>query len=179
MSGFALDLYKPVAVSTPFLFTSSATHDLSLVHPHIPPLSTLPDIRRHGPLHSVPHRLLLWSRRSSVGFPCQQASNSDTFPSGYSQLARWGLPLQEYTTPSTFHRTIPSTAGLSFTVRDLPGHPCPNRTLTLSGVSSDPIVAEIIGVASLTLLLIPILSVTPALQPIHAISNLLSHRTGS
>ena len=46
--------------------------------------------------------------------------NSDMFPSGYSRLALWGWPPQDYTTLSIFHPAIPSTAALNFTVLNLP-----------------------------------------------------------
>jgi len=43
----------------------------------------------------------------------------DAFPSGCLRLARWGCLLQDYTTLSTSQNTTPSTAALTFTVRDL------------------------------------------------------------
>lgn len=64
------------------------------------------------------------------GFMSDVPIDSDTFPSGCSRPARWGWPLQGYTTLSISDPTILSTAALNFSVHDPPYSP-------LSGPDSD------------------------------------------
>ena len=57
---------NPLSPEAPLLSTSSTLHDLSLVHPHFFPPSSLRTLKHNGSPHSFPHRLLLDARRSTI-----------------------------------------------------------------------------------------------------------------
>ena len=65
---------NPSSSGAPPFFTSSATHDLPLAHPHLPQPYNLRDLRRHGPPHRLPPRVLRRPRKSTAGF---RADNFD------------------------------------------------------------------------------------------------------
>lgn len=57
----------PSSLEAPFPIISPAPHDLLLVHPYLPPLSSLQDLKRDGSPHSLPRCLLHYPRRSTAG----------------------------------------------------------------------------------------------------------------
>ena len=57
----------PSSLEAPLPFISSAPHDLSLVYPYLPPLSSLRDLKHHESPYSLPRRLLLYPRGSTIG----------------------------------------------------------------------------------------------------------------
>jgi hypothetical protein len=59
---------NPLSPEAPLPFTFSAPHGLSLVHPYLPPSSSLQDLKRDGFPRSLPHRLLHYPRRSTIRF---------------------------------------------------------------------------------------------------------------
>lgn len=156
MSGSTLSIYKPVVVRCfPLLYLFYNPRPPTRLS--LPQSSSLRYPKRDVPSHSLPPRVLLLPGMYTTSFDAENFVDLDTFP-----VDICGLHTGDVCCKITLHSPSPRARSSQQWRRLLRyvipyRHRCSDRTLTLVDVSPDRIIAEIIAVAGLTIIFVPIL----------------------